>query len=49
MSVIRLKPDGELSLDADLSDQSSDHGGGNTGREENGREDDDSDTCVRPR
>jgi hypothetical protein len=37
-SVTRLTLDGEQSLDADLSDQSSDHEGGNPGREENERE-----------
>ena len=48
-SVANLTLDEELDLDADLSDQSSDHEGGNTGQEENGREDNDSGTCLRPR
>ena len=36
--VTHLTLDGELSLGVDLSDQSPDHEGGNTGEKENGRE-----------
>ena len=42
-SVTHLTLDRKLSLDVDLSNQSSDRECGNTGQKENGREDNDSD------